>query len=65
MIPRLIETLIGLSTGTVLVWRQDSKRWQIKNVRDFSHWIGHEELAYTHWLPLPDAPSINKEKSDE
>ena len=41
----------------VLVWRVDQRCWQIANTKSFRHWIGNDELAYTHWAPLPNDPT--------
>ena len=44
----------------VLVWRDDQDKVEIKLTMDFYHWLGHSELAYTHWMPLPNKP-VEKE----
>ena len=54
MVPKLIGNLKGAHNyGLVLVWRGDSKEWQLRRVKDFCEFIGRPDLVYTHYVELP------------
>lgn len=46
----------GFTTNRCLLWRSDSKQWDIGRIDP--NYIGNPNYAYTHWCYLPFAPGI-------